>query len=173
LDGQLVATRVMDDGTLQPIDSPETAKATMLVGAYIDQWQAQTVNSDVDPRALDKQLEQAAKSLGANPDEPFLFVLEGNFFDVRLHVINGACPIRARMKKETLPEDSIPYEADLARVDGKVVGVFAKDSVGKLTHPATSTHMHLIYQDPETGKLVTGHVERLGIKRGTTLNLPK
>jgi hypothetical protein len=53
------------------------------------------------------------------------------------------------------------------------VGVFAADSVGELTHPATSTHVHLIFEERDTGRLVTGHLERVGLAAGAVLKLPK
>jgi hypothetical protein len=68
-----------------------------------------------------------------------VFTVEGDFSRVRLHVINGACPMHARLKKITLSKEQRPFEAELERVSGTLVGVYAKDAVGKLTHPATST----------------------------------
>jgi hypothetical protein len=107
-----------------------------------------------------------------NADEPFLFTVEGEFVDVRLHVINGACPIRARMKKEELSDELKPFEAEMPAIRGTIVGVFAKDAVGKLTHPATSTHCHLVFTDPESGKQVTGHIEQIGIRGGAKVRVP-
>ena len=114
-----------------------------------------------------------AAGAGVNTEKPFPFVVKGEFTDVRLHVINGACPIRARMKKTDLPKEKQPYEGEMSQVRGKLVGVFAKDSVGNITHPATWAHMHLLYQDPETGKTVTGHVEQVALKKGSVLCLPE
>ncbi|MEZ6061883.1 MAG: hypothetical protein R3C19_16180 [Planctomycetaceae bacterium] len=51
-------------------------------------------------------------------------------------------------------------------------GIYAADSVGKLTHPATSTHTHVIYTDPKTGIRVTGHVEQIGLAKGAVLKIP-
>ena len=93
--------------------------------------------------------------------------------DVRLHVINGACPIHARLKKVEIPKAQQPFEAELKKVKGTIVGVFAKDAVARLTHPATSTHVHLLFADPASGEKVTGHVEQIGVRKGAVLRLPK
>ena len=100
-------------------------------------------------------------------------MIEGECTEVRLHVINGACPMRARMKKEEIPEGQKPFEFETETVEATVVGVFALDSVGKLTHPDTSQHAHLNYLDPASKQLVTGHLEKYGVKAGATLKLPK
>lgn len=57
-------------------------------------------------------------------------------------------------------------------MSGTLVGVYAADSVGRLAHPATKTHTHLIYTDPATGERVTGQVERVGLAKGAALKLP-
>jgi hypothetical protein len=105
-------------------------------------------------------------------EEPFFFTLEGEFTDVRLHVINGACPVHARMKKIDLPAQSQPFESEQQKMRGRVVGVFAENAVGSLTHPATSTHAHILFEDPNSGKTVTAHLEQVGIGKGATLRLP-
>ncbi|WP_197135624.1 hypothetical protein [Crateriforma conspicua] len=88
-------------------------------------------------------------------------------------MINGACPVHARMQKIELAEDKRPFEKDMSEVTGKVIGVFAKDAVGKLTHPATSTHMHLLFTDKRTGNLATAHIEKIGLAKGAFVAFPK
>lgn len=51
--------------------------------------------------------------------------------------------------------------------------LFAEDAVGKLTHPATKTHGHILYRDPIFGQRVTGHLEAVGIRQGAVLKIPK
>jgi hypothetical protein len=84
-----------------------------------------------------------------------------------------AWPIRARMKKQELPREIQPFESEMEEIGGRLVGVFAKDAVGNLTHPATSTHTHLLFKDPTSGKTVTGHVEQIGLRKGAVLRLPQ
>ncbi|PQO30741.1 hypothetical protein C5Y96_14880 [Blastopirellula marina] len=173
-DGKVTITTVDESGNLQSNTgkSPD-AQATMLVGSYIPSWTQHEVTQEVPPSEFDRYIENAANQAGLKMNEPFVFTIEGDFSNVDLHVINGACPIHARMKKIELPKDRQPFEAEIPAIDGKLVGIFAKDAVGKLTHPATSTHIHLLYSDPKTGKTVTGHIEKIGLQKGAVLRLPE
>ena len=99
------------------------------------------VNEDVSDDEFDKKIASAAASAGLNIEEPFPFVVEGDFVDVRLHVINGACPIRARMKKTELPADQQPFEAEMSEVTGKLVGVY-RQGCCRRHHPSSDVHPH-------------------------------
>ena len=72
-----------------------------------------------------------------------------------------------------LPETERPFEKTYEVLHGTLVGVFAKDSVGNLTHPDMLTHTHVVYSDPETQAQVTGHIERVGLSAGSVVRLPK
>ena len=166
LDGNVILTTVDDDGRLKASDSTAMKKkATLLVGAYVPSWAKRSVGQSVKPESFDQYIADTATRAKVNVNRPFIFTVEGEFTDVRLHVINGACPIRARMRKETLSDQVQPFESEMSSVRGKIVGVFAKDAVGKLTHPATSTHCHLVFTDPVSGKTVTGHLEQVGMRQ--------
>lgn len=169
LDGQVIATEVDSQGQLKPIQG--TRPATLLVGSYVGEWAEQTVESRVNPGAMDDFLRQAARQSGI--DAPlFPFCVEGELRDIRLHVIHGACPMHARIHKVELGKEVLPFEADLESVRGTLVGVYAEDSVGTITHPDTAFHAHLVFTDPTSGATVTGHVERAGIEAGAELRLP-
>lgn len=172
-DGKVTLTQVKPDGKLQTLKLSPQTQAALLVGAYVTDWSKHSLTKAVSSDGLNTLIEHDAQQAGLNVKEPFLFVIEGDFQNVQLHVINGACPIRARMRKEVLPPDKKPYEADLPQVSGKLVGVFAKDSVGNITHPDTSVHLHLLFKDPKTGVLRTGHVEKVTVEPGATLLLPE
>ncbi|QDT12717.1 acetolactate decarboxylase [Planctomycetes bacterium K23_9] len=173
-DGQVTMTGVDSEGQLAVLpDADGRRKATMLVGAYVPAWTRRSVPNHIGPRDFDKFVADSASAAGLNTDKPFLFSVEGKFTDVRLHVIHGACPIHARMQKIDLPKEQQPFESNLATVTGSLVGVYAKDAVGKLTHPATSTHVHLLFKDEKTGLLLTGHIEKVGLAAGAKLMLPK
>ncbi|MEX1027669.1 MAG: acetolactate decarboxylase [Candidatus Paceibacterota bacterium] len=167
-------TRVDAKGQLAPSEKGTTDESeTLLVGAYVPSWTEQKVAKSVSPDEFDKYLADAGTKAGLNVSEPFVFTIEGEFSKLSFHVINGACPLHARLKKIDLPEGKRPFEAELEKVKGTIFGVFAKDAVGDITHPATSTHMHLVFKDDKSGKLVTGHVEQIGLLEGAVLRLPK
>jgi alpha-acetolactate decarboxylase len=173
-DGKVAVTRVGANGQPAAAESaPLDASATLLVGAYVPAWMEHKSVQSVSPDEFDKYLANLATNSGLNASEPFVFTVEGEFSTVRVHVINGACPLHARLRKIDVPKDKQPFEAEYDKVRGRVVGVFAQDAVGSITHPATSTHMHLLFQDAKTGKTITGHVERLGFVEGAIVRLPK
>jgi alpha-acetolactate decarboxylase len=174
LDGNLTITRVDAKGQLAPSEAARPDEsATLLVGAYVPSWSARPVPRDVIPDEFDAYLADEAAQAGLNATKPFVFTVEGEFRNIRFHVINGACPLHARLKKIDLAPERRPFEGELEKVRGTLVGVFAKDAVGDITHPATSTHMHLLFKDARTGQVVTGHVEQVGLMKGAVVRLPK
>jgi alpha-acetolactate decarboxylase len=170
-DSTPTVTTVGDQRVLAPLDAP-ALRATLLAGAYVPSWRERTLDSATPADRLDRVVRDAAAAAGVDTAKPFVFAAEGEFTDVRLHVINGACPMHARMRGVALPEEMQPFEAEFAALHGKLVGIYAEDAAGKLTHPDTSTHIHLIYTDESTGQTVTGHVERIGLAAGAIVKLP-
>lgn len=170
-DSKPIVTAVTSDGRPLPV-APSEVKAALLVGQSVQEWTPIELSENVPHGRFDEAVADAASQRGLDLARPFMFVIEGQFKDVRLHVINGACPLHARMHKLELRPEDRPFEMEAETVSGTLVGVYAADSVGKLTHPDTSVHVHLIYTDPNTGKQVTGHVERIGIVSGAILKLP-
>jgi len=174
LDNNVTVTRVdaarqLESGKGSALEN----QATLLIGAYVPSWAEHKVAENVEPDKCDQYLADVASKTGINTSKPFMFTVEGDFSKVKLHVINGACPMHARLKKIELPKERQPFEADLEKIHGTIVGVFAKDAVGKITHPSTSIHMHLLYKDAKSGRTVTAHVEQLGLLDGAVLRLPR
>ncbi len=173
LDGQVMVTRANSQGQLEPRDfKASDGAATLLVGAYIPSWIDHKTMTAVKPDEFDNYILEQATQAGLKSSEPFVFIVEGEFESVHLHVINGACPLHARLRNVQLPPDKQPFEIDFKTIQGTLVGVFAKDAVGNITHPATTTHVHLVYRDDTSGKQLTGHVERVGVMAGAMLRLP-
>jgi alpha-acetolactate decarboxylase len=169
-DSDATVTGVAADGKLAPLRG-EDLQATLLIGAYVPAWTDHKVEHDVAAADFDQMVRDAATRSGVDVSKPFVFTVEGEFTDVRMHVINGACPMHARLKKIEIPAEQKPFEGEYKTIRGRLVGVYATDAVGKLTHPATSTHVHLIFEDA-SGEKATGHVERIGLATGTVLKLP-
>jgi hypothetical protein len=171
LDSQAVVTAVALNGHPEATD-PESVQATLLAGSSVPRWTSHEFDQGVSESELDGTIAAAAERAGIDTAAPFVFVIEGTLTDVRLHVINGACPVHARMKNLALADDQRPFQLEASNLKGTTVGIYARGSVGELTHPATSTHAHLIYEDARTGQRVTGHLERFGLAAGAVLQLP-
>lgn len=173
IDGKPIVTSVGPDGKLKSVnDRVGSLQATLLVGGSVSEWNEVRLSDAVEADDFDKLVGEQAKKHGVDTSRPFLFLIDGEFTDVRLHVINGACPMHARLRNKPLAENQKPFESEFKQVSGKLIGVFARDAVGKLTHPATSVHAHLIFES-EAGDLLTGHLEQVGLSSGAILKLPK
>jgi hypothetical protein len=172
LDSHPIATAVAENGSPLPLTGAEE-EATLLVGRSIPRWRELALDEPVAPGGFDATVGALAAANGVDVTAPFVFVVEGEFTDLRLHVINGACPIHARNAGIELAEDERPFVREAERIAGTLVGVHAENSTGRLTHPGTSVHAHLVTTDAATGRRVTGHLERVGLARGAVLKLPE
>jgi alpha-acetolactate decarboxylase len=173
-DSQIRATRVGADGRPEPIPGDQRAiAATFLFGASVTDWLRFPLDDAVPADDCNATIGNYVNRAGIDAAEPTVFRVVGTFRDVRVHVINGACPLHARRAGLTLDERQRPFEATYESISGTIVGVYAKGKAGVLTHPGTSTHMHLIYVEPRTGATVTAHVEQIGFGPGCVLMLPK
>ena len=170
-DSDATITDVTAEGKLESIGERDV-QATLLIGAYVPAWTEYKVKSDVPPAGFDDRIRDAAVKAGIDVSKPFVFTVEGKFSDVKMHVINGACPMHARMNNIELPPEQKPFEGEYRSISGRLVGVYASDAVGVLTHPGTSTHVHLIFEDEASGEKATGHVEHVGLAKGAILKLP-
>jgi acetolactate decarboxylase len=169
IDGQAYIARAGDHGlhvvgpTMKPADS-----AAMLTIAYVNRWESIKTDQDMNQKELEEFIAMSARERGLDLTRPFPYLIEGSARDLKLHVVNGACPMRpgARLTADQQPwryEETVP-------VDATIVGFFAADSVGKMTHPGTSLHAHALFD--VDGLAVTGHVERMAFAKGATLRLP-
>ncbi|OGX18316.1 MAG: hypothetical protein A2Y04_03625 [Omnitrophica WOR_2 bacterium GWC2_45_7] len=170
-DSGATITVVTADGGLNSIKEKQI-QATLLAGAYVSFWSEHKIEKDTPPSELDNLIRNKAVESGFDVSKPFVFTLDGEFSEVKLHVINGECPMHARLRKIEIPKESKPFEGEYTRISGKVIGIYASNAVGILTHPDTSTHLHLIFKDEVSGEMVTGHVEQLGLVSGVILKLP-
>lgn len=160
-----------DGGALQ-IEGPletSTDQAALLTVAYVDDWQSVRLDRDLAGDALEQFIADQAAAAGLDAGQPFPFVLDGELTDLDIHVINGICPMRPGTR---LTADQEPWRLTIDQpTPGRVVGIYAADAVGKLTHAGTAMHAHALVE--EDGREVTGHIERLGLASGTELMLPR
>jgi alpha-acetolactate decarboxylase len=172
--GNATITRVGDKGRLEPGDvSASDIQATLLVGADVPNWTIHPVATNVAFADFDQHIAAAATKAGLNVARPIVFVIEGEFTQLKLHVIHGACPLHSRRNQIELPVERRPYEAEFEKLQGSLIGVFAQDAAGKITHPGTTIHMHLVFRDADSGHTVTGHIEQTGMLAGAVLRFPK
>jgi hypothetical protein len=172
IDGETIVTKASSSKAIAPMAEAKTAKATYLVGGYVPSWQTTKTDASLSMKELEELIQRTASRQGLSSQHPFVFMLKGKVESADMHVIRGACPMHARMHKVDLPEDRKPFETKVKETEVRIVGVFAKDKVGDLTHPATSIHAHVIYTDSE-GRKVNGHLENVVLAPQAELSIPK
>ena len=173
LDSVPYVTTIQSKNKLKAEPISEDIKATLLMGASVSNWQDSMFESTLGSDRWESYLEQEARDKQLDTDSPIMFQVKGKFRDATIHVINGACPIHAQLHGKELALEEQPHQQTFPSIQGIIVGVFAKGASGRLTHPGTSVHAHLIYQSLETGEWLTGHIEKTSIAKGSTLSLPR
>lgn len=172
INSKVIVSSVTSAGALvSRSDEAGKLQATLLVGGEVPNWRSVTIPKELSGEAMESFILLNAERLGVLTDRPFPFLIEGAFSKVRLHVINGACPVHARARNKPIPQGQQPFEHEFATLDGQLLGIFARNAAGKLTHPGTSMHAHMVYSD-ETAQQITGHIESFTVDVSSTLRLP-
>ncbi|MHC5001600.1 MAG: acetolactate decarboxylase [Planctomycetota bacterium] len=168
VDGDVWVARV--DGDDLHITGPApngTDQATLLTLADVTDWRSVVIDRAAAGSALETVIEQAARGQGIDTARPFAFVIDGRLDGLDVHVINGFCPagtVRAEGSAD-------PWRWTSATpLDATVVGFFAPDAAGVMTHHGTSIHAHAIAT--VDGRMITGHVDRMAVAPGARLRLP-
>lgn len=167
VDGDVWVSRVADGGLY--VTGPEATdgdQATLLTLSYAGKWRDITIEKAVEGPALEAFIEQTARMHGTDTAKPFPFVIEGRLANLDLHVINGYCPIAT----DPATVDAQPWRWSNSRpTDVTIVGFYAPDAAGVMTHHGTSIHAHAILSVDD--EILTGHVDRLALEPGMTLRI--
>ena len=173
LDGKILATSAPTQAELTPIHVTDETQATLLIGDHVDQWTPIELDADYVGSAFEDQIKKLAQQQGLDTSKPFPFWIKGPILNMEFHVIRGACPVHAQKKGIELSDDEKPFHHHVDQVDGQLVGVFALGAAGKITHPGTSMHVHVVFTEDQQTNEITGHLERFGVAKGAVLYLPK
>ncbi len=138
-----------------------TAYATLMVASDVEAWQEILITEESDDD-LDAIILAHAIAVGVDVSKPFPFLIQGEFADVHLHVIRGGCPIAN-------PEGPKPARVEEVLAQGKIVGFYAENSAGDLTHHTSDVHAHVVIDGK---KLASGHMDSVKLKVGNILRLP-
>jgi acetolactate decarboxylase len=163
LDSVAYLSRAGDETTvIGSRDTHPTESATILVASEIAAWTDIRLGREVEELGFDDAIAHHAEAIGLDPDQPFPFLIEGEFQEIRLHVIRGSCPIAH-------PEGPAPARVRRAEAGGTIVGFHARNSSGILTHHTADTHAHLILDGSEN---ISGHLDAVRLCPGNLLRLP-
>lgn len=170
IDGAVWVARVGEEGL--HVTGPEvvdTDQATMLTVAHVEHWTEHKTGAVLAGSALEAWIERTAAAQGIDTAKPFPFLIEGEVVGLDVHVMKGYCPVAT----DASTQDNQPWHwslADGATVQAMIVGFFAKDAAGVMTHHGTSIHAHVLWSQDSTAR--TAHLEAATISVGATLSLP-
>jgi acetolactate decarboxylase len=138
------------------------------VWATVPQWQnAVSLGKSISNLAdLEKLIETKARLAGLDTDQPFPFLLQGNFTRVKYHVV---MPPSAQGKHTG---SASPTGSELAlqakEKSGTTVGFFSKKHEGVFTHSGSYSHLHVSLENGDSG-----HIDDLNIGADVRLLLPR
>jgi len=136
-------------------------QATLLVLADVHAWSEHPLSAVSDLAELETSVRAIAAANGIDVNEPFPFRVEGLARDLRLHVLNHSCPIAD-------PDGPKPWRFAGKGETAVLVGFYAKDSAGRLTHHGQKTHTHALVAERD----ISGHLDEVALTPGARLFLP-
>lgn len=136
-------------------------KATLLVLANVPAWTEHRLLPVSDIVELEDAIREIALGQGFSIANPFPFRVEGKASRIKIHVLDHSCPIAN-------PEGPKPWRVTGVNRDVNLVGFYAQDAAGVLTHHGQSSHIHAILKTQN----ISGHVDALRFTQPTSLFLP-
>lgn len=169
VDGDVWIASVVDGAVQMRGPAPAAHDAaTLLTHASVPHWAVVEIARPADAQALERAIAEAAAVRGMDVDQPFPFLFKGQVTRLDLHVIDGFCPVGGT----PAPGAGEPWRTTIENhPDVTIVGFFARNQAGVLTHHGTVLHMHALVEID--GRLVTGHVDDVAVASGPNLRLPR
>jgi len=111
-------------------------------------------------------IEAKAREAGLDVEQPFPFLLKGNFDSVKYHVVRPPQG-GAGHGGAAGPSDSA-LNAEATGTSATVVGFFSRNHEGVFTHRGSHAHLHVVLANGESG-----HVDELRVGPDVQLLLPR
>ena len=143
--------------------------AVFLAVAHVPRWIDVTVEQDISADEFDDFIERTMRQAGLDRLETIPFTVEGRFPSLKLHVLNGQCPFAEVTVK--VEGAGPPHRTTLHDAQGLLVGFYAENGAGRITHHSTRTHVHALVKNGDAR--VAGHVDAVTLKAGTVVRLPR
>ncbi len=167
VDGQVWVARAKGDSL--SVSGPAVVasdRATLLTLSHVTRWMHLRLANDLSGDDLELAVRQHARDQGIDTDSPFPFLIEGEVKLLEAHVIAGSCPLSSSS------DGAEPWRLSVDKlVDATLVGFFANNQAGSMTHHGTSVHMHIVLVRNE--QTITAHVDKVAMTAGSILRLPK
>jgi acetolactate decarboxylase len=144
---------------------PFNDRAALLVTAVVDEWMELPIDNVDDYSGLQQIVEEKAQTHGIDMSEPFPFLVEGTFEQLRWHVIDwpeGDTEHTHEKHQTTGPHGVLSNEPVT------LLGFWSDSHHGVFTHHAANIHIHFKTSDQS----LAGHVDDLKSGTEITLKLP-
>ncbi len=168
LEGEI---RLYDGHAWVAIGSPDAQTrsdrmAAFLTVAYVPSWTTITVEAPISAADFDVVVAEQARLTGLDTAKPIPFRIRGRL-TVSAHVVQGKCP-HASSETDSASPRRITFEEKDA--EGILIGFYAENAEGTLTHHGSKTHAHVLFFD---GRPRTGHVDSVSVSPGSTIQFHK
>lgn len=167
-DSEAWVAQVLDGGRIETRRSSPEDSAVFLAIAQVPRWTEVSVDRDVSDEGFDDFVQTTLREAGLDNLETVPFVIEGQFSSLKLHVLNGQCPF-AEVESD-IEGAGPPHRTTLTDAEGLLVGFYAGEGAGRITHHWNRTHVHALVGDGDDR--VAGHVDEVALTTGTTIRLP-
>ncbi|MBI5721358.1 MAG: acetolactate decarboxylase [Burkholderiales bacterium] len=169
-DGKVLVSRGADpEGRTAPAAHGE--EAALFASATVKSWIEVLIPREMDQAAVEAFVVEQAKVRGIDIEQPFAFLIDGDFPRLRWHVVTGDRPagqggghdggrahLISGMRQFHAPGSS-----------GRLVGIYSgKALAGVVSHEGERFHLH--YAGDRTR--VSGHVDAYAVAAGALLKLP-
>jgi acetolactate decarboxylase len=142
------------------------AAATLLVSTRVAAWRTVPIETTVSFGEIADEVARLAAAAGLETDGRIPFLVEGEFEDLQLHVVDGS-----RIGAGGAPHDDhrgTAVKDTMARATGTLIGFFSPKDEGVFTHMGSHVHLHCVVDDP----VRSGHVDDIKIPPGSMVKFP-
>ncbi|MFT7679268.1 MAG: hypothetical protein ACI8QC_003269 [Planctomycetota bacterium] len=136
-------------------------EAALLLLANVPEWTQHRLPAVPDLASLERAVCEAAQAVGIDTSGPVPFRVEGIAKQLQLHVLDHSCPIAD-------PDGPAPWTYKGSGDAVVLVGFYAENAGGVLTHHGQSSHVHAIVP----AQHVSGHLDALSMMPTGILFLP-
>ncbi len=140
-------------------------KASLLITANVEKWQAMIVSDDMSESELFSFVFDQAKKIGLNMRAPFPFLIEGRIRKVVWEVLDGTDTDQARKSSQIFLRKLVGYKEEAPAV---LLGFYPGELYNEFDYPGELWHIHAVFKDDNN----TGHVNAFSVTKGFRLLLP-
>ena len=150
----IVDERVLVSKMGQLEEDAHNHAATLLLYTVVPAWQEHPLPDCTSYAELDAAIAARLQEQGFDLRTPIPIRIEGRGDHVEYHVIDGACPIAS-------PSGPPPWRHTGPLQAITLVGFFARDAAGVVTHHTSESHLHCVALNH------TGHLDEVALSQAT------